>query len=208
MAYLLPRLKEFDTRALELLYELGAFSYAGMCGIIAAADADVRRCHSSVQTLTVGIRDRLRRGDRRAQCRAPGDRHRPAAAGDRAGDRRLRDRRPRPRTTSSAVSLALLHAGDDLDHAQRLPGPARLDRRGRDQRAPGREDAGPRPHRRGHRPAQPRRPQPPPGRAAAAARPGRASSRCSGSTSTGSRKSTTRSATRSATSCSPKSPAG
>jgi hypothetical protein len=36
VAYLLPRLKNFNTKALELIYELGAFSYAGMCGIIAA----------------------------------------------------------------------------------------------------------------------------------------------------------------------------
>jgi diguanylate cyclase (GGDEF)-like protein len=53
MAYLLPRLKEFDTKALELLYEVGAFSYAGMCGLIAAQTL-VFNLHSSVQTLTVG----------------------------------------------------------------------------------------------------------------------------------------------------------
>lgn len=53
MAYLLPRLKEFDTRVLELLYELGAFSYAGMCGII-AAQSMMFHLQSSVQTLTVG----------------------------------------------------------------------------------------------------------------------------------------------------------
>ena len=53
MAYLLPRLKEFDTRALELLYELGAFTYAGMCGMI-AAETVLFDVQSSVQTLTVG----------------------------------------------------------------------------------------------------------------------------------------------------------
>ena len=54
MAYLLPRMKDFDTRALEVLYELGAFSYAAMCGLIAAQTLmlDLR---SSVQTLTVGM---------------------------------------------------------------------------------------------------------------------------------------------------------
>ena len=54
MAYLLPRLKQFDTKALELLYELGAFSYAGMCGII-AAETLTFALQSSVQTLTVGM---------------------------------------------------------------------------------------------------------------------------------------------------------
>jgi diguanylate cyclase (GGDEF)-like protein len=54
MAYLLPRLKEFDTRALELLYELGAFSYAAMCGIIAAQTL-LFHLPSTMQTLTVGM---------------------------------------------------------------------------------------------------------------------------------------------------------
>ena len=53
MAYLLPRLKNIDTRALELLYELGAFSYATMCGII-AAETLLFAVPSSVQTLAVG----------------------------------------------------------------------------------------------------------------------------------------------------------
>ncbi|MBO9516356.1 MAG: GGDEF domain-containing protein, partial [Variovorax sp.] len=53
LAYLLPRLKDFDTRALELTYELGAFSYAGMCGVIAAQSL-MFDLQSSVQTLTVG----------------------------------------------------------------------------------------------------------------------------------------------------------
>jgi len=53
MAYLMPRLKEFDTKALEILYEIGAFSYAGMCGIIAAQTV-MFQLQSSVQTLTVG----------------------------------------------------------------------------------------------------------------------------------------------------------
>ena len=53
MAYLLPRLKEFDTKALELLYEIGAFSYAGMCGIL-AAQALLLDLGAHVQTLTVG----------------------------------------------------------------------------------------------------------------------------------------------------------
>lgn len=54
MAYLLPRLKSFDTKALEVLYELGAFSYAGMCGFIAAQTL-MLDMQSSVQTLTVGM---------------------------------------------------------------------------------------------------------------------------------------------------------
>lgn len=53
MAYLLPRLKEFNTKALEMLYEVGAFSYAGMCGII-AGQTILFQLESSVQTLTVG----------------------------------------------------------------------------------------------------------------------------------------------------------
>jgi diguanylate cyclase (GGDEF)-like protein len=53
MAYLLPRLKDFETKALEILYEIGAFSYAGMCGIIAAQTV-MFDLQSSVQTLTVG----------------------------------------------------------------------------------------------------------------------------------------------------------
>ena len=53
MAYLLPRLKEFNTRALELFYEFGAFSYAGACGLIAAETIRFD-LPSSAQTLTVG----------------------------------------------------------------------------------------------------------------------------------------------------------
>jgi diguanylate cyclase (GGDEF)-like protein len=53
VSYLLPRLKEFDTKALEHIYELGAFSYAGMCGVIAAQTL-LFDLQSSVQTLTVG----------------------------------------------------------------------------------------------------------------------------------------------------------
>jgi len=53
LAYLLPRLKRFDTKALEMLFEIGAFSYAGMCGIIAAQSV-MFGLQSSVQTLTVG----------------------------------------------------------------------------------------------------------------------------------------------------------
>ena len=54
MAYLLPRLKNFDTRALELLFELGALSYAAMCGIIAAQTL-LFHLPSTMQTLTVGM---------------------------------------------------------------------------------------------------------------------------------------------------------
>ncbi|MEO5587296.1 MAG: EAL domain-containing protein [Novosphingobium sp.] len=53
MAYLLPRLRDFDTKALELCYELGAFSYAAVCGMI-AAEALTASLSGSVQTLTVG----------------------------------------------------------------------------------------------------------------------------------------------------------
>jgi diguanylate cyclase (GGDEF)-like protein len=53
LAYLLPRLKKFDTRALEHIYELGAFSYALMCGVI-AAESLWFGLPASVQTLTVG----------------------------------------------------------------------------------------------------------------------------------------------------------
>ena len=52
MAYLLPRLKSFDKSALEFLFEVGAFAYAGMCGLI-AAQCIVFNVQSSVQTLTV-----------------------------------------------------------------------------------------------------------------------------------------------------------
>jgi len=52
MAYLLPRLKKFDTKALEVLFEVGAFSYAGVLGIIAAQTLSYD-LHSTVQTLTV-----------------------------------------------------------------------------------------------------------------------------------------------------------
>ena len=49
MAYLLPRMKDVDTKALESLYEIGAFSYAAMCGIIAAQSVWLH-LPSSVQT--------------------------------------------------------------------------------------------------------------------------------------------------------------
>lgn len=52
MAFLLPRLKSCDKKTLEFLYELGAFSYAGMCGIIAAQSL-LFDLQSTVQTLTV-----------------------------------------------------------------------------------------------------------------------------------------------------------
>ncbi len=53
MAFLLPRLKNFDTRFLEVCYEIGAFSYAGLCGILAAQTLSYS-LPSSLQTLTVG----------------------------------------------------------------------------------------------------------------------------------------------------------
>ena len=53
LAYLLPRLSDFDTRVLELVFELGALSYAAMCGII-AAESLFFDLPSSVQTLSVG----------------------------------------------------------------------------------------------------------------------------------------------------------
>ena len=52
MAYLLPRLKSFDKSAPELLFEVGAFAYSGMCGLIAAQSV-LFNAPSSVQTLTV-----------------------------------------------------------------------------------------------------------------------------------------------------------
>jgi diguanylate cyclase (GGDEF)-like protein len=54
LAYLLPKLKEFDTRALEIAFEIGAFSFALMCGVIAAQSVyfDLQQ---GVQTLTVGM---------------------------------------------------------------------------------------------------------------------------------------------------------
>lgn len=53
IAYLLPRLKAFDSGRRETLYELGAFSYAGMCGLIAAQSIGLG-VQSTIQTLTVG----------------------------------------------------------------------------------------------------------------------------------------------------------
>ncbi|HEY6815818.1 MAG TPA: EAL domain-containing protein [Croceibacterium sp.] len=53
MASVIPRLKDFNTRALELLYEFGAFSYAAMCGILAAQTLSFDHATSS-QTLAVG----------------------------------------------------------------------------------------------------------------------------------------------------------
>ena len=52
MAYLLPRLTRFDKPALELLFEIGAFTYSGMCGLIAAQSV-MFDAPSSVQTLAV-----------------------------------------------------------------------------------------------------------------------------------------------------------
>ena len=52
MAYLLPRQKSFDKWALEFLFEVGAFAYAGICGVIAAQSVYFN-VPSSVQTLTV-----------------------------------------------------------------------------------------------------------------------------------------------------------
>ena len=53
LAFLLPRLKNFDTRFLELVFELGAFSYAAMCGIIAAQTVAFN-LPGPIQTLAVG----------------------------------------------------------------------------------------------------------------------------------------------------------
>jgi len=53
MAYTLTRLKNFETRTLELLFEIGAFSYAGMLGFVAAQTVYLNVL-SSVQTLAVG----------------------------------------------------------------------------------------------------------------------------------------------------------
>jgi diguanylate cyclase (GGDEF)-like protein len=53
MAYTLPRLKDFDTRTLELLFEIGAFSYAAMLGFVAAQTVYFG-VDSSMQTLAVG----------------------------------------------------------------------------------------------------------------------------------------------------------
>ena len=52
MAYLLPRLNKFGKPALELLFEIGAFTYSGMCGLIAAQSV-MFDAPSSVQMLTV-----------------------------------------------------------------------------------------------------------------------------------------------------------
>jgi len=52
MAYLLPGMKAFGKRALERLFELGAFSYAGMIGVMAAQTV-MFDLQASVQTLTV-----------------------------------------------------------------------------------------------------------------------------------------------------------
>ncbi|WP_230206971.1 bifunctional diguanylate cyclase/phosphodiesterase [Novosphingobium sp. Gsoil 351] len=52
MAYLLPRLQSLKKSLLELLFEVGAFAYAGVCGLI-AAQCMVLNAPSSVQTLTV-----------------------------------------------------------------------------------------------------------------------------------------------------------
>jgi diguanylate cyclase (GGDEF)-like protein len=52
MAYLLPRIQSVDKRALEVLFEIGAFAYAFVCGLIAAQTVYLNQ-PSSVQTLTV-----------------------------------------------------------------------------------------------------------------------------------------------------------
>ncbi len=52
MAYLLPRSKRFDKAALEIPFEVGAFAYAGMCGMI-AAQCIMLDAPASVQALTV-----------------------------------------------------------------------------------------------------------------------------------------------------------
>jgi diguanylate cyclase (GGDEF)-like protein len=52
MAYLLPRLPTFGKAALELLFEVGAFAYSAMCGLI-AAQCVLFDAPASVQTLTV-----------------------------------------------------------------------------------------------------------------------------------------------------------
>jgi len=52
LAYLLPKVGSIDTRARELTFELGAFAYAGLCGLIAAETLKFAQ-QSSVQTLAV-----------------------------------------------------------------------------------------------------------------------------------------------------------
>jgi diguanylate cyclase (GGDEF)-like protein len=53
MAWMLPRLQNRNTRLLELLYEFGAFSYSGMCGLMAAQTVYLS-VPPSVRTLMVG----------------------------------------------------------------------------------------------------------------------------------------------------------
>jgi diguanylate cyclase (GGDEF)-like protein len=53
MAFLLPRLHAFEPKGLEICFELGAFSYAAICGII-AAEALWGPLPASAQTLAVG----------------------------------------------------------------------------------------------------------------------------------------------------------
>ncbi len=55
LAYLLPRVKELQHPARSnCSTRLGAFSYAGMCGVIAARVDRCSTCSRRVQTLTVG----------------------------------------------------------------------------------------------------------------------------------------------------------
>ena len=52
MAYLLPRKQSFDKATLEIFFEIGAFAYAGMCGLL-AAQCIYFDASASVQALTV-----------------------------------------------------------------------------------------------------------------------------------------------------------
>ena len=68
-----------DARTLEVLYEVGAFTYAFLSGLVAALT--VYNPHGGhIQTLMVTYALGLRRRHLGAQRRAAGDRHRPAAA--------------------------------------------------------------------------------------------------------------------------------
>jgi len=53
MQYTLPKIERIETKSREWLFEIGAFSYATMCGII-AAQAVWLDLETHVQTLTVG----------------------------------------------------------------------------------------------------------------------------------------------------------
>ena len=52
MAYLLPRLTSFDKKTLEVLFEIGAFAYSALLGLV-AAECIFFDTSASVQTLTV-----------------------------------------------------------------------------------------------------------------------------------------------------------